>query len=276
MFRKLTFLLVAASAPLFADAITIDRVLGQASQVEARHRHSDHEWINSTGATGARGRRGPAGDQGATGATGATGAQGATGGASGAIGATGLTGATGATGVVGPDGPGAIIAYASGDPIIMTNTIGGLIETVSLITQGGNLSGVPPVGGDIDLTGGVGGTFLNFAFTMPRDGTLTSITGFFSNTAAVTLFGTVTINFQLYASQSPSSNIFSPLSNAFVNLPSLPAGPIVVGQTAWAINPLPNIPISAGTRLLLVASITSSTAVVNIVTGYASAGITIE
>lgn len=282
MLKKLTTLLIAVSAPLLAaDAVNVDRYLdsiSQASELEARC--GDHD--GKPGARGPRGRRGPIGDPGAsgptgaTGATGTTGAQGITGGLTGATGATGVTGVTGATGAPGEAGLGSIIPYASGTPAIMTTITGGLVGTTTLVGYGISAPGIVPVLGNINLTGtGVGEELLNMAFSMPRDGTVTEITAFFSNAAILALpIDAITVRAQLYTSATPD-NIFTP-SAAFVDLPII-TGPIILTGATYNATATVNLPVTAETRLLMVFSISvGGTNLVQFVTGYVSAGINIE
>ena len=203
---------------------------------------------------------------GSTGETGPTGPTGTTG----ATGPTGVTGPTGATGVaVG----GAIIPYASGTPITVTTIAGGLVGTSGLLGFGNSVSGVSISGGTIDLTG-ASGTLLNFAFSVPRNGTLTAITAYFSTTVSLSLIGTpLTITAQLYRSTTPD-NIFSPIPGASVNL--LLTGTITIGTIRNGITQNLNISVAPQERLLLVYSATATgLSLVNTVVGYASGGITI-
>ncbi len=237
-----------------------------------------------TGATGANGRTGATGSTGATGVAGATGATGRTGatgstGSTGATGATGITGATGSTGATGATGAaalGAIIPYASGLPIALTTTTGGIVGTVGLVGFGNSTSGLTPVAGSIDLTGAPGNA-LDFAFSMPRDGTITSIAAFFSNTVALSLVGTtVTVTADVYTSTTPD-NTFTIVPGTTVTLTPPLTGVLSIGTTSSGIISGLNIPLTAGTRVLVVFSITASgTTLINTVAGYASAGITID
>lgn len=232
-----------------------------------------------TGATGSIGVTGPTG-AGATGATGVAGPAGATG-ATGSIGVTGPTGAgaTGATGVAGPtgatglDGSGPIIPFASGLPVSLTTILGGVVGTVSLVGFGNMAPGVSILGGIIDLTG-AGGTLLNFSFSMPRAGTITAITAYFSTTAALLLAGTtVTITAQLWSSPTPN-NSFAPIPGAVVTLAPGLTGILPLGTISNGITTGLTIPVTAQTRLLLVFSATATgLSLVNTVIGYASAGV---
>ncbi|WP_394927640.1 exosporium glycoprotein BclB-related protein, partial [uncultured Robinsoniella sp.] len=207
----------------------------------------------------------------ATGATGAAGAAGATG----ATGAAGATGATGATGAAGLNGGGAIIPFSSGIPITMTTIAGGLVGIPSLIGFGASAPSVGILGATIDLTNAAG-TLTNFAFSVPRAGTITALSAYFSTTLALTLIGsTVTIQAQMYQSTTPN-NIFSPIPGAIVTLAPALTGLISIGNISNGITTGLNIAVTAQTRLLLVFSASATgVTLVNSVVGYASAGLSI-
>ncbi|PNQ82820.1 exosporium glycoprotein BclB-related protein [Paenibacillus sp. F4] len=238
--------------------------------------------IGAAGPVGATGAAGPAG--GVTGATGATGADGLVGpagatgptGADGLPGAVGATGATGTAGVTGATGSGAIIPFASGGPAILTTVLGGVVGTTSLIGFGSSATGIGLVGDTIDLTGTLVGPLINFAFSVPRDGVITSIAGYFSTTAALTLVGsTATITAQLFSSPTPN-NTFTAVPGAIVTLAPPLAGIIALGTISSGITTGLAIPVTAQTRLLLVFSATATgLSLVNTIVGYASAGVTI-
>ncbi|MDP9699249.1 BclB C-terminal domain-containing protein [Paenibacillus intestini] len=228
-----------------------------------------------TGATGATGLAGVTGATGATGLAGVTGATGATGlaGVTGATGATGLAGVTGATGAT---GSGAIIPYASGLPASLTTVLGGLLNTSSLVGFGNNASGVTINGGIIDLTGAAG-TLLNFAFSAPRAGTITSLAAYFSTTAGLSLVGsTITLTAQLFRSTTPN-NTFTAVPGALVTLAPALTGVLSLGTIASGLTTGLSIPVAAGDRLLMVfsASVTAGVDVASTIAGYASGGLTI-
>lgn len=230
------------------------------------------------GATGVTGNTGAAGLAGVTGATGVTGDTGAAGiaGVTGATGATGIAGVTGSTGVTGATGSGAIIPFASGGPAILTTILGGLVGTTSLIGFGSSATGVSILGGTIDLTGTIVGPLINFAFSVPRDGVITSIAAYFSTTAALALVGsTVTITAQLFSSPTPD-NAFTAVPGAVVTLAPPLTGIIALGSISNGITTGLTIPVTAQTRLLLVFSATAAgLTLVNTVVGYASGGVNI-
>ncbi|WP_375103878.1 exosporium glycoprotein BclB-related protein [Paenibacillus sp. RS8] len=235
----------------------------------------------TTGATGVAGVTGATGNAGATGATGSAGVTGATGvagvtGATGVAGVTGATGIAGVTGATGATGSGAIIPYASGLPAVMTTVLGGLLNTSSAIGFGSTATNIAITGGTIDLTGAAG-TLLNFAFSVPRTGTLTSLAAYFSTTASVSLVGsTVTITAQLYRSTTPN-NTFTAVPGALVTLSPALTGLISLGSISSGNTTGLSIPVTVGERLLLVftSTVTAGLDVAATVAGYASAGVTI-
>ncbi|WP_273226444.1 exosporium glycoprotein BclB-related protein [Geosporobacter ferrireducens] len=238
----------------------------------------------ATGPAGATGETGPAGATGETGPAGATGATGPAGptGATGPAGATGETGPAGPTGATGPAGPtgatgsSAIIPFASGGPVAMTTTVGGLVDTAGLVGFGNSASNISAAGGMIDLTGAPLFPVIDFAFSVPRAGTITSIAAFFSTTVALALLTeTVTVTAQLYISGAPD-NTFIPIPGATVTLtPTLSgivgAGTVLTGFTDGLV-----IPVAPEDRLLMAFTITGTgITVLTTVTGYASAGVSI-
>ncbi|WP_349361911.1 exosporium glycoprotein BclB-related protein [Paenibacillus sp. RC343] len=158
----------------------------------------------------------------------------------------------------------------------MTTIVGGLVGTTSLIGFGSSATGISLVGGTIDLTGTLAGPLINFAFSVPRDGVITSIAGYFSTTAALTLVGsTATITAQLFSSTTPD-NTFTAVPGATVTLAPPLTGIIALGTISNGITTGLAIPVTAQTRLLLVFSATATgLSLVNTIVGYASAGITI-
>jgi BclB C-terminal domain-containing protein len=126
------------------------------------------------------------------------------------------------------------------------------------------------LGGTIDVT-----ALSNLAFSVPRDGTITSIAGFFSTTVALTLIGsTVSITAQLFSSPTPN-NIFTAVPGASVTLTPGLIGIVAIGTTSSGITDGLSIPVTAGTRLLLVfsASVTAGIDIASTITGNASGGV---
>ncbi|MCY9530350.1 hypothetical protein M5X04_13580 [Paenibacillus alvei] len=215
---------------------------------------------------------GPTGPTGPTGpSTGVTGTTGATG----AIGATGATGATGVTGVTGAPGTGAIIPFASGVPVLLTTLAGGLVGTGGLIGFGNSAPTVSALGATIDLTGAAG-LLLNMAFSMPRNGIITSISAYFSTTIALSLIGaTATIQAQLWQSTTPN-NTFTPIPGAIVTLAPALTGILAIGAISHGVTTGLAIPVTTETRLLMVFSVTTTGLTLGTtVAGYASAGVAI-
>ncbi|MGH1297833.1 exosporium glycoprotein BclB-related protein [Bacillus pretiosus] len=216
-----------------------------------------------TGDTGATGATGPTGDTGPTGATGPTGPTGPTGdtGPTGATGATGLTGATGAT------GGGAIIPFASGTtPSALVNAL--IANTGTLLGFGFSQPGIALTGGtSITLALGVG----DYAFVAPRAGTITSLAGFFSATAALAPLSPVQVQIQILTAPA-ASNTFTVQGAPLLLAPAFAV--IAIGATASGIIP-EAIPVAAGDKILLYVSLTAASPIAA-VAGFVSAGINIE
>lgn len=234
--------------------------------------------IENTGDNGGDGPQGPPGPPGPEGPQGPPGAQGMQGeqgpegtpGAAGPEGPEGPPGPPGEDGEDGVDGIGAILPYASGLPVAITGLAGNLLGTSAAIGMGSSAASVVFSGSTISLTGSAS-TLLNFATVVPRDGTITDFSAFFSVALAATLLSAPTIQAKLFKSNSPTSNTFSEIA-AFNLSPSL--GLVVtLGETCVGNQSL-NIPVLQGERLLVVFGTSSSLAVA--VTGYASAGIAIS
>ncbi|MFE3575313.1 exosporium glycoprotein BclB-related protein [Lysinibacillus sp. NPDC059133] len=167
-----------------------------------------------------------------------------------------------------PPATGSIIPFASGIvPVILTSVLGGAIGTVSMVGFGTSIPGVTLTGTNIDLTAATG----TEAFSVPRAGTITSISASLSATVALTLTGTATVRAQIYRAVA-GSNVFSP-TTAFVDLaPALST--IAIGTITFGTANVAPVPVAAGDRLLMVFSVTSS-GIVTTITGNASAGINI-
>lgn len=184
----------------------------------------------------------------------------------------GKRGRRGPTGPTGASGGSAIIPFASGEPGELVHVLGGLLDTGMLVGFGSSLEGVDVGSGTIDLTGAVGFP-TNMAFSMPRDGTLTQLSAFFSNVLEVLLTDDVSVDVQVYRSTTPD-NVFTAIPGAVVQM-LLPAGTIVVGGVFSGTVPLA-VDVSNQDRLLLVARLTvPGTDVAVSVTGYVSAGLAI-
>ena len=153
----------------------------------------------------------------------------------------------------------------------MTTVLGGLAGTQALIAFGSNDLGAV-VGGVIDVTG-----ISSEAFSMPRDGTITSVAAYFSVGAALALVGTtITISAQLYSSATPDDT-FAPVPGAIVALAPPLTGVVAIGTTSNGIVTGLAIPVTAQTRLLMVysAAVTAGIDIATVITGYCSAGVTI-
>ena len=237
--------------------------------------------IGPPGLPGTPGPMGPPGPAGLPGTPGPMGPPGLTGtpgpmGPPGPPGLAGAAGATGATGATGPAGSGTIISLASGSDYAATTIAGGLSGTGVLLGFGNGAQTISAIGSSIDLTGGPG-VVQNFAFSMPRDGTITSISVYFSSTVAQSLVGTtVTLTGQLYESTIPN-NTFTPIPGAIVTLAPAMTGVLAIGTISNGIATGLSIPVMAQTRLLFVGSASAAgLSLIDSMPGYWSAGVTIQ
>ncbi|WP_242299164.1 exosporium glycoprotein BclB-related protein [Bacillus cereus group sp. BfR-BA-01382] len=221
-----------------------------------------------TGDTGLAGQTGPTGDTGLAGPTGPTGDTGLAG-PTGPTGDTGLAGPTGPTGATGGAGAGSIIPYASGIPAVLVTVLGGLADTGTVLGFGNSFVGVQVGGGSINLSP----LITDFAFVAPRAGTITSLAGFFSATAAISLLGNVQIELQLYSAPA-TSNTFTPVGTPLLLAPALNI--INIGTTSTGIS-AQAIPVAAQDKILLVVSTnTLGLSLASVIAGFVSAGITFE
>ena len=227
------------------------------------------------GLQGIRGEAGPQGDPGQPGADGAQGPQGPEGpaGKDGADGAPGLQGPRGLQGPQGAPGAGAILPFASGTPVALTTVLGGLLNTSSIVGFGQNLSGVSAAGCSLNLSG-----LTNHAFLVPRDGTITSLAAYMSITARLILIGSeVTVTARLFRSAT-ADDCFELVPGAEIALASPLTGLVNIGSTSSGLVSDLKIPVTAGTRLLLVfsAEVTEGQDLAATVAGYTSAGLGIS
>ncbi len=223
------------------------------------------------GKPGCPGPQGPKGDPGCPGPQGPQGKPGCPG-SQGPKGDKGDPGAQGPQGPKGDPGHGSIIPFASNDPVMLTTFSNGTVNTVSLIGFGNSINNINIYKGKIYL-GGIG----NIAFSIPRNGVITSISAYFSTSNSFSLGdGSATIKAQLYSSNTPN-NSFAPIPGASVILPPITGQVVDIDTITNNINTNLNIPIDSQARLLMVFSITTSGIFCSsIMEGYASAGITIE
>lgn len=170
---------------------------------------------------------------------------------------------------------GTIIALASGQtPVALTTTLGGLTSTGVALGFGYAMPlTVPGPGLPIDLTGSV----TTAAFVMPRQGTITSLSGSFSTTTTSILIGSnITVMGQLYQCDQ-SSNLFTPIPGAVVYFSPTLSDVVAVGQTATGVNNGLSIPVAQGTKLMMVySSSISGLTVATSITGTISGAINIQ
>ncbi|PGQ04656.1 collagen-like repeat preface domain-containing protein, partial [Bacillus cereus] len=169
-------------------------------------------------------------------------------------------GATGAT------GGGAIIPFASGTtPAALVNAL--VANTGTLLGFGFSQPGVALTGGtDITLALAVG----DYAFVAPRAGTITSLAGFFSATAALSPLSPVQVQIQILTAPA-ASNTFTVQGAPLLLTPAFAT--IAILDTASGIQ-AESISVAAGDKILLYVSLTAASPVAA-VAGFVSAGINI-
>lgn len=129
----------------------------------------------------------------------------------------------------------------------MTTITDGLIGTTSLVGFGNSETGISLVGGNIDLTGTALGPIINFSFSMPRKGTITSLGAYRS-----IKFGWYNGDIKCTSVSTTPDNTFSPISGAIVTLATPLTGIICLGTISSGIITRLNISMNSETRLLLV------------------------
>lgn len=147
---------------------------------------------------------------------------------------------------------GTIIPLASGQtPVALTTALGGLTFTGVALGFGYAMPvTIPGAGLPIDLSGST----TTAAFVMPRSGTITSLSGSFSATTALSIIGSdITIMGQLYQCDQ-FSNLFTPIPGAVVYFSPTFTGFIAVGQTVTGVANGLSIPVNEGTKLMMVYS----------------------
>ncbi|WP_417629408.1 exosporium glycoprotein BclB-related protein [Paenibacillus yanchengensis] len=168
-----------------------------------------------------------------------------------------------------------MIPFASGLPLALTTLVGGLAGSVGVVGFGSSGTTVLLAGNIIDLTS-AGGTFINSAFVMPRNGVITGIAANFNVTVSLSLaLGSFTIRATLYQATGTGTQ-FTQLAGTQVTLsPNIPGIVAIGAGTSGSLSNL-NIPVASGTRLLLVFSAElNGLTVASAITGYANAGINI-
>jgi BclB C-terminal domain-containing protein len=152
----------------------------------------------------------------------------------------------------------------------LTSVAGGLAGIPAFIGFGTSGAGATALTGTIDLTG-----LSDFAFSVPRAGTISSISAYFSTAVALSLVGTiVTVQARLYAS-TPPTNVYTPIGPTVVLTPPL-TGPLAAGVVSTGIATGLAIPVAPQTQLMMVFFIqTTGEVLIQTVVGFASAGLVI-
>ena len=219
----------------------------------------------STGADGETGPTGPAGADGETGPTGATGADGETGptGATGADGETGPTGPTGADGETGPTGPTGAVSgrtiipfttgYINATPATDATGISTAISLTGYGESATTLTLTSPTTFSINIADGY------YTFTMPANGTLTSIYANFATVAGFTPGSNITLYVAI--ATAPSNSMDYTINTSTIVQAS---APFTQGTAYPAYTPrsgssgVLSVPLSAGDQVAIVLGFTTS------------------
>lgn len=279
---------------ILGTVLTAQAAFALPNPIPSRNKDTLPVLLQPTGPAGATGTTGPTGSNGSAGGTGATGpggvgftgptgATGATGpsgaGAAGPTGRRGPTGPTGGTGSggagsLGPTGPtgttatgGTIVPFASGTLITLNSNglqVGGLLLGANAPFTLGSING------NINITS----SSVYSAFSMPRSGTITSISAFFSLSPDAN-FGVsvVSIRAQIYTSSGPSALYTLVAGTTLTLLPTL-TGNLLEGTTRSGILTGLSIPLTVNTNVMLVFSATGATSFS--FTGFGNGGVAIN
>lgn len=194
-------------------------------------------------------------------------------------GPTGPTGPTGPRGATGPTGPtgasagGAIIPFASGPVVTFASSLVGESLTAAAIGFGSATNSILLNGVDISLL-----ALDTQAYSMPRDGVITSIAAYCSITVGLSLpVSTATVYAELYQSIAPDDD-FSPVPGTLVILAPSLTGFVAVGTVLHNILEGLSIPVSAETRLMLVftVDITAGVPLATGITAHVGGGVAIS
>ncbi|MCL1990703.1 MAG: hypothetical protein FWG67_07425, partial [Defluviitaleaceae bacterium] len=170
----------------------------------------------------------------------------------------------------------AIIPYASAGIVVLNILAGGLAGTSAYIGFGYSGVSLTTFGIPIDFSKATGAS--NFAFTMPRSGTLTDLSANFTTTVGVSLgVGETHVQAQVYVAPA-GSNVFIPDPSSLLTLSpgvvTVTAGQLLSGSKSGL-----GISVNQGDQVLLVFGATSNGGVsvpVGLIEGYANAGLSIS
>lgn len=167
-----------------------------------------------------------------------------------------------------------IIQYSSGTAVTLTSIAGGLVGLPALIGFGSSVQGLTNLGQTIDLSS-YPASVLSYVFKVLCSGTINTINSRFSTSISLNLLLSSTkVSSRLYKSTS-SSNIFSFVPGSQVDLLPTLSGAVAIGTNLSKINST-SIPVTTGTRLLMVYFITSTGLnLINTISGYASTDVSI-
>lgn len=172
---------------------------------------------------------------------------------------------------------GTVIPLFSGTPIALTTTVAGVAGVPALLGTGTSGTTNTPLLNTIDLNG-FGSENINFALSMPRAGTITSVSAYFSITqVSATINDTdLILHAEVYQSNA-LNNIFTAIPETLVTLTPVVPGLATLGTVLHGVTNNISVPVTPQTRLMMVFwAVGSGVAPLNDIRGYASAGINIQ
>ncbi|WP_421101515.1 exosporium glycoprotein BclB-related protein, partial [Sporosarcina psychrophila] len=168
------------------------------------------------------------------------------------------------TGTDGINGNSTIIPFATGtSTMALTTLLLGAVGIPSVVGFGSSVAGLTALGATLTLP-----ILSNFAFIVPRAGTLTAISAYFNSNVALSL-GTTLVHAEVYRATGNSNTYSATGVTVTLTFSGLTVGAIQTG-TADTFS----VPVNAGDRLLMVFS--ASAPLVGLIQGAASAGLTIN
>jgi BclB C-terminal domain-containing protein len=146
--------------------------------------------------------------------------------------------------------------------------LGGLAGDLAIVGAAANVTAN-------EVAGVVIGPALNYAYSVPLDGTITAVSGYLQTTAALSIVGTtLTPYVQLYISSTPDNN-FVPLGSQLVlgNITGVVNIGTIINARATGLN----LAVPAQSRLLYVVGFTATGAVpIQTLTALVSGGLIIS
>jgi len=162
-----------------------------------------------------------------------------------------------------------LIPFASGGTITVGTAPFSFSRSIGLVGFGNSVTTTAFVsGGPLSLSNGP-----NLAFVVPSSGIITDISGFFSSNSTHNGSSNITINCLVYISDAFNSNNFNPVAGGAVTISPNYLSVTPPGTTATGTLSGLNIPVTAGSRIMMVVSAADNPFFTSSISGYFSGGI---